>query len=199
MWEKFSEGILHITNINGYDHMLFLLALCAPFTSRQWRPVLFLATAFTLGHSVSLALAAYDVVRFPGDTIELLIAISIVITALFNLVTTPQKVVVGGKAGDQGINSVSIGRNIVTAAFGIVHGLGFSSFFRMMYDETGPMVRSLLFFNLGVEAGQVMIIAAIFLVIHLFMKTFRLPGRSLRIGLSLIALGLSLGMTFQRI
>ena len=66
MGNYFVDGILHITDVEGYDHMLFLLAMCAPFTFKDWKQVAILATAFTLGHSISLALAALDVIRFSG-------------------------------------------------------------------------------------------------------------------------------------
>ncbi len=176
MGNHFIEGILHITDFEGYDHMLFLLALCAPYTVKQWKPIVLLATGFTLGHSISLALAAFDVLRFSSYVIELLIPATIVATALSNLYLLRQ-----------GIRNVPISTYIITALFGIIHGFGFSSFFRMIYDETSSRVMSLLLFNLGVETGQLLIIAAILLLSLIAVRWFKIPAITYARALSIIA------------
>jgi hypothetical protein len=145
----FVDGILHITDIEGYDHMLFLLAMCAPFSLAQWKPVLWLVTAFTLGHSLSLALAALDVIRFSSDVIEFFIPVTILLTAAFNL------------TGRGKISNLSLNRYVTALVFGVVHGMGFSSFFRMISKEGEGFIGQLFLFNLGVEAGQILIVSAI--------------------------------------
>jgi hypothetical protein len=154
----FFQGIQHITDIDGYDHMLFLAALCAPFTLKQWKPVLFLATAFTVGHSISLALAVLDIIHFDRDLIELLIAITILITALSNIFI-PKK------------SDVSVWYYVLTAGFGLIHGMGFSGFFRMISDDTSSLVGQLFLFNLGVEVGQVIIIFIFLILVYFISKT----------------------------
>jgi hypothetical protein len=155
MGNFFIDGILHITDIEGYDHMLFLLAICAPFTFKEWKPVAILATAFTVGHSVSLALAALDVVRFSSELIEFLIPVTILVTSIFNWCVTS-------------FGSVSAYRYSSAALFGIIHGMGFSSFFRMISNEGEGFLGQLCLFNLGVEAGQLLILTAILSIIAVF-------------------------------
>jgi hypothetical protein len=149
----FLDGIMHITDVEGYDHMLFLLAMCAPFTFKEWKPVAILATAFTVGHSISLALAALDVIRFSSGLIEFLIPVTILATAIFNWRAT---------------TSVSVYRYASAALFGIIHGMGFSSFFRMISNEGEGFIGQLFLFNLGVEAGQLLILTAILSIIAVF-------------------------------
>jgi hypothetical protein len=176
----FIDGILHITDIEGYDHMLFLLALCAPFTFKQWKPVALLATAFTLGHSISLVLASLDIVRFSSDLIEFLIPVTIVLTASFNLISIPSS------------TSISVYRYISAAAFGIIHGMGFSSFFRMISNEGESFIAQLFLFNLGVEAGQLIIVAAILSCVALI--TFMIPSARPKIGKAVSAASLLLAL-----
>jgi hypothetical protein len=149
------EGVLHITDIEGYDHMLFLLAMCSPFSFKDWRPVVILATAFTVGHSISLALAAFDVIRFSSSFIEFLIPVTIALTSIYNL--TPF-----GQSGH-----VHAFRYVSAGIFGVIHGMGFSSFFRMISSEGQNFIAQLFLFNIGVELGQLLIVAAILLLIAL--------------------------------
>jgi len=143
----FIDGILHITDIEGYDHMLFLTALCAPFTFRDWRPVLLLATAFTVGHSISLALAALDILRFSSSLIEFCIPLTIAGTSLYHIWKQSKEVTI-----------FSYGS---AALFGVIHGMGFSSFFRMIAGEDEGFIGQLFLFNLGVECGQLLILTAV--------------------------------------
>jgi hypothetical protein len=185
MGNFFLDGISHITDIEGYDHMLFLLAMCAPFTFKDWKPVAILATAFTVGHSISLALAAYDVIRFSSGLIEFLIPITIIATSLFNLL---------GSAAP----SVSMYRYSSAAIFGVIHGMGFSSFFRMISGESESFVSQLFLFNLGVEVGQLLILTAILSVVAII--TLALPSAKTKLpkllaGISLLA---ALGLAIEK-
>ncbi len=162
----FSEGVLHITDIGGYDHMLFLLAMSAPFTVKDWKSLILLATAFTLGHSVTLALAGFQLVKFNSDLIELLIPITIALTSLYCFF--------------YGENKVSFTSYAMVATFGLIHGLGFSSYFRMMFDEGTDAMKNLFLFNLGVEFGQVVVlvvILALFLAIDQIIRKLELRKR----------------------
>ena len=137
-------GFRHITDLSALDHILFLIALVAACRLRDWRHLLLLATAFTVGHSITLALAVTDLVRFPVAWIEFLIPVTIVAAALGNLRRTQRT-----PGGWQ--------RPMLAAVFGLVHGAGFANYLRSMF--AGPVGRPLLAFNLGIETGQLAILA----------------------------------------
>jgi hypothetical protein len=182
----FVDGILHITDLEGYDHMLFLLAMCAPFSLAQWKPVLWLVTAFTLGQSLSLALAALDVIRFSSDVIEFCIPVTILFTAVFNL------------TGRGKISHVSLFRYVTALVFGVVHGMGFSSFFRMISTEGEGFIGQLFLFNLGVEAGQILIVSTILAITALL--SLALPTMKGKTGsfFSITAMILSLMLAIEK-
>lgn len=174
MWNFFIEGINHITDPGGYDHMLFLVALCAPFLWRSWIKVVFLATAFTIGHSISLVLAAFNILRFHADIVEVLIPITILLTSLSNI-----------HAAGKSIDRVSTTNYILTTTFGVIHGMGFSSYFRMILDEATSFTKSLLAFNLGVEIGQLLIIV-VFLFLSALVQKLKSDHRKFVIGVSIL-------------
>lgn len=182
----FIQGILHITDIQGYDHMLFLLALTAGLSITEWKKALVLATAFTFGHSVTLALAAFNIVHVSGDTIEILIACTIAATALFKIINTKEN------------QPVTWALFLGTASFGLIHGLGFSSFFRMMYSNNGDVLRSLLFFNIGVEAGQIIIIAILLLINFIVVRYLKLSNAFWKNSLAIFALLVSIMLIIER-
>ncbi len=189
MTNFFLDGIRHITDVEGYDHMLFLLALTAPYNYKDWKTVVLLATAFTVGHSVSLFLAASDLVRFSSTVIEALIPATIVFTCLGNLMTSANTP--SGRS--------MIYRYSLATAFGLIHGMGFSSFFRMIFNEGQSFVTQLFLFNLGVECGQVFIIAIILLVIGLFGKLLPHYRRRFSMVLSATALVVASTLLAERI
>jgi hypothetical protein len=174
----FVDGILHITDLEGYDHMLFLLAMCAPFSLAQWKPVLWLVTAFTLGHSLSLALAALDVIRFSSDVIEFCIPVTILFTAVFNL------------TGRGKISHVSLFRYVTALVFGVVHGMGST--------EGEGFIGQLFLFNLGVEAGQILIVSTILAITALL--SLALPTMKGKTGsfFSITAMILSLMLAIEK-
>ncbi len=160
----YNLGLEHILDIKGYDHMLFLLALCIPFTLRDWKKVLILATAFTIGHSVTLALSTLDLVRFPMDWIEFLIPVTILLTARYDL-----------------LRGTSINRNLhygMALFFGLIHGMGFSNFLRgsMFPGEESNLVWQLLYFNLGIELGQVFVVIVFLIILTLLNRFLRSKG-----------------------
>ena len=136
----FVLGIEHI--LTGYDHLLFLLALL--ITGGTAWSLLKVATAFTLAHSLTLTAAALDLIVLPGRLVESAIALSIAYVALENIVLR-----------DRGMSK----RWLVALVFGLVHGFGFSSVLKELGLPRDGLVGSLLLFNLGVEAGQAIVIA----------------------------------------
>lgn len=146
-------GFAHITDPNGYDHILFVIALCAVYELKEWRKVLILITAFTIGHSITLALATLKAINYRTDVIELLIPITILFTALSNYYQKPSGEIQSGKL-----------RYVFAMAFGLIHGMGFSTYLRSLLGDVEGIIMPLFAFNLGLEIGQLLIVTlALFL------------------------------------
>lgn len=183
----FYLGIEHITDFDGYDHMLFLLALVAWANLKDaWRVVI-LATAFTVGHSITLLLAGMGWVHADGRWIEFLIPVSIAFTAAWNLRREAGK----RHAWGNGLTYAT------TVIFGLIHGLGFSSFFRMMREDGESIVMPLLRFNLGVEAGQLLILM-VCLASATLLKAVGVTQREQQVFVCAVTGTLAAGMAIQR-
>lgn len=150
VWKAYlSLGFDHILDPNGYDHILFVTALTAVYTFRDWKKIIWLVTAFTLGHSLTLAMAALDMVAFNPDLIETLIPVTIILTALFQMYRVLSKT--------EENTSASVAY-VLTTGFGLIHGLGFSNYFKAILGKESSIVQPLLAFNIGVELGQLIIV-----------------------------------------
>lgn len=180
-------GFAHITDLQGYDHMLFLLALVAAYTLADWRRVLVMVTAFTLGHSLTLVLTALEVVHVSAAWIEFLIPLTILLTAVGNF--WPQRE--GQRLGWALRYGLALG-------FGLIHGLGFSNYFRSLLGNASAVIQPLLYFNCGIELGQLLIVAALLGTCYLVVNLIGLPVRWWRIGLSVAAGVLALVMLAGR-
>ena len=147
----FNLGLQHIADLKGYDHILFILTLCAVYDLKEWKRVLILVTAFTIGHSLTLALATLDLIKMDTNLIEFLIPLTIFITAMANVLMRKQKV------------SFLLHYLKYSAAlfFGLIHGLGFSNYLRSLLGSEKGLVLPLFSFNVGIEAGQILIVAVI--------------------------------------
>lgn len=139
-------GFHHIVDLNAADHLLFLLALGAIYRPRDWRAALLVVSAFTVGHSITLAAAALGWVTPPTRWIEFLIPVTIVATGVENLLRREHAV--AGRAARL--------RPVLALVFGLVHGAGFATYLRSLLGNAA--VLPLLGFNLGVEVGQVVIL-----------------------------------------
>lgn len=150
----FLEGKNHILDYQyGYDHILFIIALCALYVTRDWKKVLVLVTAFTIAHSLTLALVALEIISVPAKVVEFLIPLTIFITAFSNLFKS-----------EESINEKRMQMNYGYALFfGLIHGLGFSNYFRAILGTDRSIVPQLFAFNIGLEFGQLLIVA-VFLV-----------------------------------
>lgn len=152
----FKLGLEHILDIQGFDHILFVLALCAVYVARDWKKILILVTAFTIGHSLTLALATFNVIQVRSDLIEFLIPVTIAITALVDLFKPKTST---GKG---------IQLNYIFAVFfGLIHGLGFSNYLKDLLGKEASIWQPLLAFNLGLEAGQIVIVTAFLILTSL--------------------------------
>lgn len=173
-------GFTHILDIEGYDHILFIIALCAVYKTHQWKQILVLVTAFTIGHCVTLALSALRLVVFPAPIIEFLIPLTILITALFNV------------SREESLDK-SINLNYLLALFfGLIHGLGFSNFFRALLGKEEDIVQPLLAFNIGVELGQIIIVLCTMALGFLFMNVFKTKQRAWNLFISGAAAGVAI-------
>ncbi len=193
-------GFDHISDIKAYDHILFIIALCAIYTLKEWRHVLILVTAFTIGHSITLGLASLDVVRFPSDIVEFLIPVTIFLTALFNL---RHKDSFQAKALEPSVvdftrNQAAISKKIrinylLALFFGLIHGMGFSNFLRssLMPGKESNLVSQLFAFNVGIELGQIMIVLFILLLSFVALNVMKVNRRDWTLLISGAAMGIS--------
>lgn len=145
-------GFRHIVSVDAVDHILFLLVLSVIYRLRDWRALFWVVTAFTVGHSITLAVAVLGWVVLPSDWIEFLIPVTIVATGVGNLVHRDR----------DAEGSVGRHRPVVALLFGLVHGAGFAGYLRTLLVD--DVAWPLLGFNLGVELGQVLMLALIALL-----------------------------------
>lgn len=146
----FGTGLEHILDLSGYDHILFVSLLVLAFPLREWRKLLVLITAFTLGHSLSLALSTTGVVNVPSSLTELLIALTILVSAVYQVIHYKQ---------EKTTNATFI--YCIITLFGVVHGLGFSILLRSLLGQAHGIFLPLLYFNLGLELGQIIIVVLV--------------------------------------
>ena len=154
-------GWEHIISSDALDHQLFILALVAIFSFKDLKKVLILVTAFTIGHSVTLALSAFDIIRFPSNWIEFLIPCTIVFTALDNLIFS------------KNVEKLIKLNYFLALFFGLIHGMGFANSVRMMLAQEQSITIPLFGFNVGLEIGQiavVIIVLSIFYLLSTFLK-----------------------------
>lgn len=183
-WFNVEYGINHVLDINAYDHVLFLIVLTVSYLFKDWKRVLLLVSLFTLGHTLSLVLAAYNVVNVNGKLVEFLIPITILIVALFNVFTA-------GK----GAQKEKIGLLFFTTLFfGLVHGLGFAREFQMLLGDTDSKLVLLLEFALGIELAQVIIVFMVLFLGYIVQTIFRFSKRDWIMVISAIVVGLVIPM-----
>ena len=184
----FRLGLEHIADIRGYDHILFIIALCAVYSLRNGKSLLILITAFTLGHSLTLALAVLDVVRVSAELIEMLIPVTILLTALFNIIRRPEAE-----------TQKPYFRYGMALFFGLIHGLGFSNYLRTLLLQSKAIGWPLFAFNVGLEAGQLLIVLGILLLCFIFVEQLRLRMRDWTVFLSGIAFGVALSILIEQL
>ena len=184
----FKLGISHIADLQGYDHILFLLVLCAVYTFKQWKQVLILITAFTLGHCTTLVLATLNIMRVSGDWIEFLIPVTIFITAVANIIQKKEFV----------SPALHLAKYTTALFFGLIHGLGFSNYLRSLLGTESNLVKPLFAFNLGIELGQIIIVALIFILTFIVVNLMILKRRDWNLVLSGAGLGIALILMVER-
>ncbi|MBQ4913559.1 HupE/UreJ family protein [Maribacter sp. MMG018] len=156
-WFYLKMGLDHVLDLGAYDHILFLSALAIPFTFKSWKKVLVLATVFTITHCLSLMLSVYEIVVMDVSLIEFLIPVTIFLTAIFNILY--QKMLEGSK---------SIGLHVIaTAFFGLIHGFGFSNYFKMLVSGEDEKVTPLIGFATGIEISQVTVVMIVLILAYI--------------------------------
>lgn len=184
----FPEGIRHITDLNGIDHILFLAALCLRYMFGSWKRLLIIITAFTIGHSITLALSTLNLIHFPIAITEFLIALTIFVAAAANLAVNNHQ---QAKQSDRVVY-------ILALVFGLVHGMGFSTLLKSMLGKDANVVSELLFFNLGIEVGQIVIVAVLMFMALMLTRVFKLNKREVVLVASGALIALSLELIIDR-
>ena len=182
----FDLGWDHIINWQALDHLLFVLALSAVYLIADWKKVLILITAFTVGHSLTLILSIVDIIRINSNLVEFLIPCTIIFTAACNL-------------WQKEFGSKTLQRNYFFAFFfGLIHGLGFANAIRFMMAKNDSIGMNLLGFNIGLEAGQVVVVAGILLLSFITVNKAGLKQKWWVRILSVAALIIALKMAWER-
>lgn len=177
----FGLGKEHILDSDGYDHILFVVALCTLFSLHQWKQVLILVTAFTIGHSITLALATLEIINVEAELIEFLIPVTIFITAVSNIFRK-----------DDGHSRWGLRLNYVYAIFfGLIHGMGFSNYLRSILGRDESIITQLLAFNLGLELGQLIIVAFFLVLGFILIDLFGVNRRDWKLVISSAVAGIA--------
>ena len=183
----FRLGWEHIMSWDALDHLLFIAALAAIYLLKDWKQVLVLITAFTIGHSLTLALSVYDVIRFNGKWVEFLIPCTIVVTAFSNLF-------------QKKFTAQSIRINYFLAlSFGLIHGMGFANTIRFILAEDQSIGWGLFGFNVGLEAGQIVVVTLLLLFAYFIVNILKVNRRDWVIFLSAAVFSLALKIALERL
>jgi hypothetical protein len=182
----FLWGWDHIISLDALDHILFIAALAVIFRLAEWKQVLVLVTAFTIGHFITLWLSVLDLIRFSPQWVEFLIPLTIMITAIVNLFNMSARWSIGLHYG-------------LALGFGLIHGMGYAYAIRFSLMEEQSLGWRLFAFNLGLEIGQLFVVLTILLLGGLVSRFTKLSMRLWIVVISLIILLLSLNMVVDRI
>jgi len=180
-------GLDHIADLQGYDHILFVAMLCMVYTFKEWKQVLILVTAFTIGHSLTLALATLNMIRVPMVWVEFLIPVTIFITATGDIIFNKQ-----GKV------SAKI-KYALAMFFGLIHGLGFSNYLRSLLGKHDSIAVPLLAFNIGVELGQILIVLCVLTLTALMIHLFKVKQRDWTLIMAGSGAGIALTLMLERL
>lgn len=175
-WFYIKMGLDHVLDFAAYDHILFLSVLAVPFTFKDWKKVLLLATVFTIAHCFSLFLSVYEVVVMDVGLIEFLIPVTILLTAIFNLayLRTPTD------------HKSILLHALATAFFGLIHGFGFSNYFKMLIAGEEHKSGPLLGFAAGIEISQVLIVLAVLLLGYILQTILKVKQTVFIMALSIL-------------
>ncbi|WP_432713589.1 HupE/UreJ family protein [Pedobacter sp.] len=183
----FELGWKHILDWRGYDHILFVMVLCGSYSLVEWKKVLILVTAFTVGHSITLALSVLDFIQVNMALVEFLIPVTIVITAAANILSK---------------NAVSKAVNLkylLALFFGLIHGMGFSNYLKTLLGTSNSIIGELFAFNIGLEFGQLLIVAGTLALSAILIGLLKVKKWDWNFFLSSAIFGISLVMALERL
>lgn len=180
-------GWEHIISLDALDHQLFVLVLVAVYSYSDWKKILWLVTAFTIGHSATLALSVLDIVRVPSDWVEFLIPLTIFITALDNILMRNKP------------KNLMKMNYYLALIFGLIHGLGFANTARMTMSEEQQIFLPLLGFNVGLELGQIVVVVFILILFFILITLFKVNRKDWILFVSSGVFALSLQMALERL
>ena len=183
----FELGWQHILDWQGYDHILFVMVLCGTYSLSDWKKVLILVTAFTLGHSVTLALSALNVLSVDAGLIEFLIPVTILVTAAANIFQKRKQ------------KKESTFRYLLALFFGLIHGLGFSNYLKALLGKSTNIVAELFAFNVGLEFGQILIVLATLTLSFFLIWVVKVRKADWAFFLSSAIFGISFVMSAERL
>lgn len=181
-------GLHHVLDIRGYDHILFLIALTVPYTFKDWKRVLLLVSIFTIGHTLALILSVFGVIMIKASLVEFLIPVTILFTAVYNLFTA------GKTTKKDGMNVIGF----ITLFFGVVHGLGFSNYFKsILSGSASDKIAPLLEFALGIEIAQLIVVLIVLLVSFVLQHFARFSKRDFTLVTSAFVIGVVVPMLLE--
>ncbi|MBU2997634.1 HupE/UreJ family protein [Cellulophaga baltica] len=186
-WFYLKLGLDHVLDFAAYDHILFLSVLAIPFTFKTWKKVVVLATVFTIAHCLSLALSAFEILEVDVSLIEFLIPVTIVLTAIYNIIYVRTKIE----------NRSILFHAGATALFGLIHGFGFSNYFKMLMVEEEDKVTPLLGFASGIELSQLSIILSILMIAFLTQEVAKLKQSLFIIGASIVIIFITIPILIE--
>ena len=172
---KFSSALNmgwdHIVDFSAYDHILFIVVLCALYSYFEWRKLITIITAFTIGHSISLLLSALDIFVLSSKLVEVLIPATIIFTAISNILIQSDEV------STRVFSKKGIKNYCIALCFGLIHGMGFANNFKFLLGNSDGIVMHLFAFNFGIELGQLMIVLCLFVIYYFFIKYCKIKQR----------------------
>jgi len=181
-------GFEHIIDLRGYDHILFVVTLCAVYIFSDWKQVTVLITAFTIGHSTTLALSSLNIIHINSKLVEFLISLTIFLTAMANIVVKEREF----------SNGLYRFKYVSALLFGLIHGMGFSNYLRSLLGNQESIIKPLFAFNIGLEIGQLIIVFSILTLATTFIKYLKSSRREWSLVLSGAGLGISLILMLER-
>ena len=186
-WFYIQLGLHHVLDVNAYDHILFLSALALPFTFKSWKNVLLLATVFTITHCLALVLSVYEIMLVEASWIEFLIPVTILCTAIYNLID---------KEVQKGTKTIWF-HALATGFFGLIHGFGFSNYFKMMIMGTEEKLGPLFGFAAGIEMSQVIIVLLVLVLAYVIQTMFQIKQSLFVIVGSILIMLITLPLLYQ--
>ena len=182
-WIYVEIGLKHVLDINGYDHVLFLMALTVSNSFHEWKRMLLFITIFTIGHTLALVLSVFDVLHINEGLVEFLIPITILVTALYNFV------MVRKSFKKESIKTTAL----ITLFFGVIHGLGFSNYFKtILPGNASDKVAPLFEFSIGIEGAQLAVVLTVLIFSYSVQNLFKVAKRDFSMVVSAFIIGVVL-------